>query len=67
MTEPRVTLKGPPALLAMRLLSLVNRPGEYVIHLDTRRGDCPRWRVSSAGAWEKQHQEGGESIDINVS
>ena len=47
----RIIISGPLALFAARLLSL--QPGEYMIALDTTIPRRPRWKVSSAGQWEK--------------
>jgi hypothetical protein len=66
MTEPRITLKGQPALLAMRLLSLIDQGGEFTIQIDARRRDALRWRPLQSSPWERQHQENTAPIDADV-
>ena len=51
----RITITGPLALFAARVLML--QPGEYLIALDTTIPRRPRWKVSTAGQWEKPRRE----------
>lgn len=63
MSEPRITLKGDLALMAMRWLALIEERGECVLHIDARRAGALRWRVADLGGWERPHRKEGASID----
>lgn len=53
--EPRVIVRGPAALLVLRLRDLP--PGEYVIHLDKTHPTRWRWRPVLLGAWERPRHD----------